>query len=459
MNTDFRAIPGVDRILSDMRLSRLEASYSRPLITSLVRQYLDELRVLIRQGQSCPTIDQIAESIINRLISVEAGTLHTVINATGVILHTNLGRAILSLEARLAMDMIASGYCNLEFNLEKGTRGSRHIHIESLLCRVTGAEDALVVNNNASALLLAITSLAKKKEVIISRGQLVEIGGGVRIPDVIRLSGARLVEVGTTNRTYKSDFDNAITPRTAALLRVHSSNFKLVGFTRSILLRELVEIGHKHKVWVLDDLGSGCLLDTIKFGLDPEPMVQDSISEGADLVLFSGDKLLGGPQAGIIVGSRNIIEKLKGHPMARAVRIDKISLAGLAATLLHYIKGEALIRIPVWQMICCPLDELENRARQWVSSVRGRIDIIDGESMIGGGSLPGSTLPTRLVAIRDKGKNSQALLSIAQKLRQQRPAVIARIEKDTLLLDPRTVLREQDTLVTRALTEALGMPQ
>ncbi|GAF93397.1 unnamed protein product, partial [marine sediment metagenome] len=279
---------------------------------------LESNRLSIAAGNPCPSIDEIVESVSAQVCALENPSLRPVINATGVLLHTNLGRALLSKEAIAAMEAVAKGYCNLEYDLDSGTRGSRHIHIEPILCQLTGAEAALVVNNNASAVLLGLTTLAKKREVIVSRGQAIEIGGGFRIPDVMRQSGAKLIEVGTTNCTYPSDFEQAINPRTAVLMRVHSSNFRLMGFTNEVTLEELVALGKRNNLLVFDDLGSGCFLDTTTLGLDPEPMVQQSVATGSELTFFSGDKLVGGPQAGIIVGSKQFVDKLKKHPLARA---------------------------------------------------------------------------------------------------------------------------------------------
>jgi len=349
------------------------------------------------------------------------------------------------------MEECAKGYTNLEIDLDSGKRGSRQVHIESVLCQLTGAEAALVVNNNASAVLLALSALAKGKEVIVSRGQAVEIGGGFRIPDVMRQSRAKLVEVGTTNRTYLSDYEEAITPHTAALLRVHSSNFRVVGFAQAVAIEELTQLGERYGLPVLDDLGSGCLVDTARFGLDPEPMVQQSIAVGVGLAMFSGDKLLGGPQAGIIVGQDPLVAKLKRHPLARAVRMDKIRLAGLAVTLLHYLKGEAETKIPVWRMISAPLEEIEERARKWSRVLGDVTSVVEGESMVGGGSLPGSTLPTRLVAIRRQGKVKE----LADKLRRESPPVIGRIDNDLLLLDPRTVLPDEEEVLLSSLRNIL----
>jgi L-seryl-tRNA(Ser) seleniumtransferase len=390
------------------------------------------------------------------LSSLEEPSLRPVINASGVILHTNLGRAPLSREAIEAMGTVSREYSNLEFDLHRGSRGSRHVHVEALLCHLSGAEAALVVNNNASGVLLGLTSLARRKEVIVSRGQAVEIGGGFRIPDVMRQSGAKLVEVGTTNCTYTADFEQAVTPRTAALMRVHSSNFRLVGFTNEVAMEELVDIGKKHDLMVLDDLGSGCFLDTTAYGLAPEPMVQQSVAAGVPLTFFSGDKLVGGPQAGIIVGEKQYVDRLKKHPLARAVRIDKTRLAALAATLLHYLRGEAVEKIPVWRMISAGLEDIEQRAEMWAKALDDMAQVVPGETMVGGGSLPGGSLPTRLVAIGGGGRKPSAK-AIGERLRRRGLPVIGHISEDVLLLDPRTVLPEADGNVFEAIREIKEM--
>jgi L-seryl-tRNA(Ser) seleniumtransferase len=443
MARELRSLPGVDKILTDNRFSRTAKDYPHDLIVNVIREELERQRQSIQSGKSGNSLDEIIDNIIENLAFIFTPSLRRVINASGVILHTNLGRAPLSEEALAAMEQASRGYTNLEFDLDKGDRGSRHIHVESLLCRLTGAAAAMVVNNNAAAVLLGLTALFKRKEVIVSRGQAVEIGGGFRIPDVMRQSGAKLVEVGTTNRTYARDFAEAITPATGALMRVHSSNFRLVGFTSEVALEELVTIAKEHNLLVLDDVGSGTLLDTAAFGLAPEPMVQQSIKAGASLVFFSGDKLLGGPQAGIIVGERQYIDKLKRHPLARALRIDKTRLAGLAATLLHYLKEEATTKIPIWRMIAAPLKDIEKRANLWAKACDAKV--VDGETMVGGGSLPGGSLPTKLVALQGGG-------GLAKKLRLHAVPVIGRIGKDQLLLDPRTVLPEEDDIIMKALS-------
>jgi L-seryl-tRNA(Ser) seleniumtransferase len=447
MARELRSLPGVDKILTDARFSRSAKNYPHDLAVSIIREELERQRQSIQTGKSGDSLDEIVTAVLGRLGAIFTPSLRRVINASGVILHTNLGRAPLSQETLDSMEEASRGYANLEFDLDSGNRGSRHVHIESLLCRLTGAEAALVVNNNAAAVLLGLTALAKRKEVIVSRGQAVEIGGGFRIPDVMRQSGAKLVEVGTTNRTYARDFEEAINAATGALMRVHSSNFRLVGFTSEVALEELVTIAKKRNLLVLDDLGSGTLLDTTAFGLAPEPMVQQSVKAGASLIFFSGDKLLGGPQAGIIVGHKQYVDKLKRHPLARALRIDKTRLAGLAATLLHYLKEEATEKIPVWRMIAASLKDIEKRAGRWANVCDAKV--IDGETMVGGGSLPGGSLPTRLVAI---GGGSKHVQEISRKLRFQEVPIIGRIDKDQLLLDPRTVLPEEDEIIIKTLS-------
>ena len=464
MNSEFRNLPGVDQVLVHERIRQLADNYGYPhsLLVNLAREGLDSARRAIASGSPSPSLDEIVDSIGSRLKEMDTPRLRPVINASGVLLHTNLGRAPLSREATEAISEIAGNFSNLEFDLKVGRRGSRHVHVEGLLCQLTGAEAALVVNNNASGVLLGLTALAKRKEVVVSRGQAVEIGGSFRIPDVMRQGGAHLVEVGTTNCTYAADYEQAITTRTAALMRVHSSNFRLVGFVNEATLEEIMDVGRRNDITVLDDLGSGCFLDTTEFGLDPEPMVQQSVAAGVGLTFFSGDKLVGGPQAGIIVGQKMLVDKLRRHPMARAVRIDKIRLAALIATLLHYLKGEATAKIPVWRMIAMPLEEIERRAGLWAEALDGMGKVIEGETMVGGGSLPGGTLPTKLVAIGGRSRKKRGT-NIAQvvsaRLRAMPVPVIGRINDDRLLLDPRSVLPEEDNTVLAALqyvTSELG---
>ncbi len=448
----YRALPSVDRLAADPLLRPLRDDAPPYVVAQLAREVLAEARQAIAQGRPAPSREQLAEAVLHRAQAILRPTLRPVINATGVIVHTNLGRVPLSEEAIAAMAAVSRGYSNLEFDLDWGERGSRYLHLEGLLCRLTGAEAALAVNNNASAVLLALTATCQGREVVISRGQAVEIGGGFRIPDILRQSGARLVEVGTTNRTYLHDYEAAIGPETAALLRVHASNFRIVGFTHSVPLREMAELAHARGLIVIDDLGSGCLLETAQFGLAHEPMPQESLRDGADLVCFSGDKLLGGPQAGIVVGRRDLVERLRRHPLARAVRLDKASIAALQATLLHYLRGEALAKVPVWRMIAMPLREVERRARRWARAVGASAQVRPSRSMVGGGSLPGEGVPTRVLAVPGEGA---WLVEVARRLRLGEPPVVGRIEADALLLDPRTVDPRDDAKVVAALRAAL----
>ena len=381
----FQNLPSVDRVLSSRRIRSLAQDYTHEWVTGVVREQIEEARGDIRNGNNASTLDEIVDSVATRIERLGRVSPRPVINATGVIIHTNLGRAPLSLEAMEAMVQAAEGYSNLELDLVEGKRGSRQSHVEPLLRQLTGAESALVVNNNAAAVLLGLTALARGKEVIVSRGEEVEIGGGFRIPEVLLQSGASLVEVGTTNRTYASDYESAITSNTAALLKVHASNFRIEGFTESASVGELVEIGKRHGIPVLHDIGSGCLLHTEEFGLLHEPTPQESITAGADLVFFSGDKLLGGPQAGIVVGKKALVRRLEAHPLARALRVDKMSVAALGATLLHYIRGEAEGKVPIWRMIATSAEELEDRAYHWQSAIGGRARIVRDRSTIGGG--------------------------------------------------------------------------
>ena len=446
---ELRALPSIDRITSD---SRLDGHAGGGVATRAAREVLDGLRAGIAAGAAAPAFDAIVEQVAARIEAERAAPLHALVNATGVILHTNLGRAPLADEAIAAMAAVSSGYSNLEFDITSGARGSRHSILEPLLCRLTGAEAAMAVNNNAAAVLLTLSALAAGKEVVVSRGQLVEIGGGYRIPDVMRQSRAKLVEVGTTNRTRAGDFDGAVGPKTAALMRVHTSNFRIVGFTESPPLEELAAVARARGVLLVDDIGSGCLLDTAKYGLPPEPTPQASIAAGAHVVVFSGDKLLGGPQGGLIVGTKDALAKLKRHPLARAVRMDKASIAGLAATLRIYLEGAAEEKIPVWRMIAMPLDTLSRRAAAIAADIGDAAAVIDGRSMIGGGSLPEESLASRLVALTPPpGANATAL---AARLRSMR--IIARVEDGRVLLDPRTVAPDDDAGVAHACREALA---
>ncbi len=438
-------LPSVDRLLRHDHASSLLEQYGRPLVLQALRDQLESARAAMAAGDPVPSDEDFilaAEQAIAQLLRPE---LQPIINATGVILHTNLGRAPLSGAARQAMLETAAGYSSLEFDLAHGVRTQRDVHAEPLLRQLTGAPAALVVNNNAAAILLALTALARRKEVLTARSQLIEIGGGFRIPEILRQSGARLVEVGTTNRTDLRDFEQAIRPQTALILHAHHSNFRLIGFTAEPSLAELAALGTKHNLPVLDDLGSGALLDTAAFGLGHEPTVQESLQAGAALVAFSGDKLLGGPQAGILVGRKDLIDTLRRNPLARAVRPDKLCLAALRATLVHYLMDEAVRQVPVWQMIAAPESALRQRADRWAQSLAAG-EVVPGRSTVGGGSLPEETMPTWLLAFALAHPNQ-----LAAWLRRQSPPVVARVQADHLVLDPRTVFESQDIDLLRIL--------
>jgi L-seryl-tRNA(Ser) seleniumtransferase len=505
-SAEVRKLPRADRLLAAADRAGLVARIGHGAVMETIRSELDRTRRDILSGAPCPPAEEIERGLVLRLEAASRGSLRTVVNATGVVVHTNLGRAPLSEEAIEAMARAARGYTNLEYDLAKGERGDRYGHAEGSLCRLSGAEGAVVVNNNASAVMLALAALMEARpsestptptptstgtvdstavrpepfdrlragsaasaeaearsrraetptaappEVIVSRGQLVEIGGGFRIPDVLRRSGAALVEVGTTNRTYVRDYAEAITPRTRILLTVHRSNFRLTGFTADPALADLVRLGRERDLWVADDLGSGTLVDTAPFGLGEEPSVQTRVAAGADLVTFSGDKLLGGPQAGILAGRAAAIRRVKRHPLMRALRVDKVTLAGLAATLAHYERGEATSAIPVWRAIASPAEALAARARSWLGAVGAAgCEVRESRSAVGGGSLPEVTLPTFVLAL--PGGDPDALLA---RLRAADPPIVARIEEDRVVLDPRTVMPWEDDAVVRGVRQALA---
>jgi L-seryl-tRNA(Ser) seleniumtransferase len=458
MQAELRKLPSVDKLLQNDKLATLCQIHGRQLVVDAIRSELEIVRQQIVAGQPAPSPPVLEQTIVARLSVDTRPSLQPVINATGVIIHTNLGRALLSQRAQAAMQQAASAYSNLEYNLEAGARGSRYVHAADLLCRLTGAEAAVVVNNNAGAVILTLTALAKDLEVIISRGQLIEIGGGFRIPDIMAHSGARLVEVGTTNRTYVRDYEREIAPdRTGMLLMVHHSNYQITGFTSQPTPAELVDLARRYNLPLMEDLGSGTLLDTTPFGLAHEPTIQESLAAGVDIVTASGDKLLGGPQAGLIFGRASLIAKLKKHPLIRALRVDKTTLAALQATLLAYLENKATAEIPVWRMISADVRQLARRAQKWRTALHRLpeistipLQVINSVSTVGGGSLPGQTLPTKALAI-----SVDSVDTLAEKLRQVNPPVIARIEDDRLLFDPRTVLPEQDKTLVTALKNVL----
>ena len=445
---EFKNIPAVDSLMNTATAQNLSALYGRDLLLQALRETLEDLRAEVQSGQSVPDSASILARTETTLQRWLEPSLKPVINATGIILHTNLGRAPLSEETLQAMRDAAAGYSNLEFDLSAGKRGKRWLHAESLLQRLTGAESALVVNNNAAAVMLVLSALARSKRVVIAHSQLVEIGGGFRVPDVMRQSGAKLVAVGTTNRVHADDYERALQEESPALvLTAHHSNFKIIGFTTEPKLSDIAAVTHASGLPLVNDLGSGALLDTAAYGLKHEPTIQEALTAGADVVCFSGDKLLGGPQAGIIIGRTDLLAKIKRHPLARAVRADKLCLAGISATLIHYLKGEATAKVPVWQMISMDLEVIHQRAAAWRANLNYG-EVIAGQSMVGGGSLPEESLPTWLLALPVKKAN--AFLS---RLRGQPQPIIARIEDGKVVLDPRTVLPAQDTQVLDSLRE------
>ena len=458
--SSFRLIPSIDQVLRRAALQDLIARHGHAPVAAAARRAADELRAQMAAGRDGPAseseaLTSLEEAIAARLAASLAPSLTRVINATGVILHTNLGRAPLARAALEQAARVGSGYSNLEYDLAAGTRGHRHTHAEGLLCDLSGGDAALVANNNAGATLLVLAALAEGREVIVSRGELVEIGGGFRIPDVMRQSGARLREVGTTNRTRLQDYAAAIGDRTALLLRVHPSNFRVEGFTERPPLADLGELARRSGVPLFEDLGSGWLgLDDVETPppLRDEPSVRGSLRAGADLVAFSGDKLLGGPQAGIVAGRGDLIDRVRRHPLMRALRADKITYAALEATLALWAQAPLRHRIPVYRMLALPLDDIDRRARAIVAHLTGagglRGEIRDGLSTTGGGSAPASTLPTRLVSLVMDGLSTAAL---EQRLRRADPPIVARIEDDRVVLDLRTVQEDEDEQIVAAL--------
>lgn len=447
--TSLRDLPSVEQLLK--KAESLIKEYGRPLTLDALRSTLDEARARFKSTPEAglPSTGDILSQAESHLTAWTSPTLLPVINATGVILHTNLGRAPLSDATIKAIQDVAASYSTLEYDLDKGQRGSRLIHAESVLQKLLGVEAAVVVNNNASAVLLVLSALANKKRVVISRTQLVEIGGGFRVPDVMKQSGAKLVEIGATNKVRLSDYESALEEPTALVMRAHRSNFKIVGFTEEPELNEIVTVAHTAGVIVVDDLGSGALLDTSKYGFAHEPTVQEVLAAGVDLVCFSGDKLLGGPQAGIIVGKKDLIDKLKKHPLARAVRADKTCLAGVTATLLHYLRDEAEREIPLWRMMSLTPEQVRVRAEAWRAAL-GVGEVIPSESTVGGGSLPDESTSTFTLALSVKSSDK-----FLKRLRETDPPVIARTENDLALFDPRTVL--DDELFLKSLRIALDL--
>lgn len=462
-NLLYRSIPKVDVLLENQAIQEMIERYSRDSVMEAIRAEMDNLRAFIggcdEEDKAQEQIALLVSHIGDAVEKMHTPNMKKVINGTGTILHTNLGRAPISREhMRKAFDIV-TGYSNLEYNLEKGRRGERYSHFEKLLCKITGAEAAMAVNNNASSVLLILSSLAKGGEVIVSRGELIEIGGKFRIPDVMTQSGATLVEVGTTNKTHVSDYEENITEETKALLKVHTSNYKIVGFTESVGIDELMPIAKEHDIPVIEDLGSGVLIDLSKYGLTYEPTVQESVAKGADVVCFSGDKLFGGPQAGIIVGKKKYIDMMKKNQLTRALRIDKFTAAALELVLQEYLSEEqAVHHIPVLRMITEPLDEVARRARSLARTIRStdipaKVDVVSCESQIGGGSLPMERIPSMAVAIRPKHESVAAL---EDQMRHLTVPMIPRTVNDTIMLDVRTIETEDFKLIAAELQELLG---
>jgi L-seryl-tRNA(Ser) seleniumtransferase len=447
-----RSIPSIEQLRQRPKLLALEPTYGRAAIVDALRAEAAALRAESAGQAPDDIVKAIETAAIERLTSECAPSLRRVINATGVVVHTNLGRAPLARAAAARVAELSAGYTNLEYDLGAGARGRRDVHAERLLCRLTGAEAAVVVNNNAAATLLVLAALATGREVIISRGELVEIGGGFRVPDVLAQSGAVLREVGTTNRTRAADYAAAISDRTALILRVHPSNFRIDGFTQRPSLAELIDVARRFDLPVVEDAGSGYLsgaLDVADAALREEPVISVSITVGAGAVMFSGDKLLGGPQAGIIVGRNALLTRIRAHPLMRALRVDKMTYAALEATLEEYAADRADANVPVAAMIAMPLDAIERRARALADALSAtgiHASVVDGESTIGGGSAPGATLPTKLVAIEHEASPQQ----IERRLREYDVPVIARIENDRVVLDLRTVDPSDDRLLLAA---------
>lgn len=455
----FRNLPSVSQLLESPQLKQMVDSVSHNVVADGVRSFLDEFRQQISSASDevqIPTPNELASKIANWLKEEDRPYLRNVVNATGIVLHTGLGRAPLAKEALDSVVEISSGYATVEIDPLTGERGQRVKAVEKLLCELTGAEAALVVNNNAAATMLTLSAMAKGQEVIVSRGQMIEIGGSYRLPDVMECSGCVLKEVGTTNKTHEADYSNAIGENTGAILRVHPSNFEVVGFTQSVSTKKLVEIGRAHQIPVIDDVGSGALIDFQQFGLMDEPVVTDSIRDGADVVLFSGDKLIGGPQCGIVVGKKKYIQQILKNPLMRAMRVGKMTLAALSATLRLYRDADkAKQRVPILRMLSMPTENLKLRAEKIVGqiahlSVLKTCVAVEDQSMLGGGSLPTQKIPTWCVAVEP---NSGSVNRLADRLRASKVPVLGRVHKDQLLLDLRTIQVDQDVLVVEAFEQ------
>ncbi len=467
--TLLRMLPGVDNILEHSKTEPFFENIPKSVLVRSIRNIVDDLRNAILDGRQNITendlteknliVSKILKKVIGLAESIMSPNLMHTINATGVVVHTNLGRSLLSTDAVENLLLISGRYSNLEFDLSAGKRGIRYSCVEDILCELSGAESAMVVNNNAGAVLLCLETIARGKKVVVSRGELVEIGGSFRIPDVMAKSGCILKEVGTTNRTRLKDYENAIENDTGLLLKVHTSNYSIVGFTASVSLKEMVELGTKYHIPVMEDLGSGTFIDFSKYGMSKEPTVQESVASGADVVTFSGDKLLGGPQAGIIVGKKDILDKIKQNPLTRALRIDKLTLAALESTMrLYRDPDKALEKIPTLRMLTVPISQIEEKARQLgmiledIGNLNLCVKIIDRSSKAGGGALPLLDIPTKCAGVKVKG---MSVNSIERYMRVNRPPVIGRIEEDMFIMDLRTVQDDELQMIGEAFNNML----
>lgn len=461
-NEFYRSIPKVDILLEDDRIRKAADSYERDTVMDAIREQTEYVRMRIRECDKeddiRSEIENLIPNIVKRVEKMHTPDMKPVINATGTILHTNLGRAPISREHMARLAEVACGYSNLEYDLDAGKRGERYSHFEKLLCKITGAEAAMAVNNNASAVMLILSSMAKGGEVVVSRGELVEIGGKFRIPDVMEQSGAKLVEVGTTNKTHYSDYADAVTEETKALLKVHTSNYRIVGFTETVGIDELIPLGQEYGLPIIEDLGSGVLIDLSKYGLTYEPTVQDSIRKGADVVCFSGDKLLGGPQAGIIVGKKKYIDKMKKNQLTRALRIDKFTATALELVLQEYLSEEnAVKKIPVLRMITRSFADVEKTAGKLKrmlerKGLKARMTLQTCESQIGGGSLPLERIPSMAVGIRPE---EMTVPELETAMRHLEIPIIPRTVNDTVLMDVRTIDEDRMKIIAEELAQIL----
>ena len=461
----FMLIPKVDELLEEDHIEKLLNTMPRRLVVDAIREEIDILRNNIKDGklneEEIKNIrDSLPKAVIDRANRKNAYKLKRVVNATGTVIHTNIGRSLISIDVMNNIRDIAINYSNLEYDLEKGERGSRYSHLEDIIIEITGGEAAMVVNNNAAAVLLVLSTMAKDKEVIVSRGELIEIGGSFRIPDVMEQSGAKLVAVGTTNKTHLWDFENAITEDTKALLKVHTSNYRILGFTSSVSAEELYKLKSKYDIPLIEDLGSGVLIDLSKYGLEYEPTVQDSIKNGVDVVTFSGDKLLGGPQAGIIVGKREYIEAMKRNPLTRAFRVDKFTISALEATLRLYLDEKiAVEKIPTLKMLSMDMGELEDKANilykmltQKIDNEKVKAEIVDDYSEVGGGSLPLEKIPTKCIMLT---LDNMSISEFEKNLRSYKTPIITRVYKDKVYIDLRTVREDEFNIVVDGIVYGL----